>query len=93
MIVKEKILTNTTSSGILMLSDVYESYELIAGTKIKNKYFMPNIGMTFGLSHTPSHSEDYFFGEKDVSNLSFYFDDDYELKLVGDTAKFHLDGY
>ena len=82
-----KILTNTTSSGTLTLSDVYESYELIAGTKIKNKYFMPNIGMTFGLSHTPGHSEDYFFWrKKDVSNLSFYFDDDYELKLVGNTA-------
>ena len=84
---ERKILTNTTSSGTLMLSDVYESYELIAGTKIKNKYFIPNIGMTFGLSHTPGHSEDYYvWTQKDVSNLSFYFDDDYELKLVGNTA-------
>jgi len=84
---ERKILTNTTSSGTLILSDVYESYELIAGTKIKNKYFIPNIGMTFGLSRTPRHSENYYFWrKKDVSNLSFYFDDDYELKLAGNTA-------
>jgi len=84
---ERKILTNTTSSGTLMLSDVYESYELIAGTKIKNNYFIPNIGITLGLSRTPRHSEDYYvWRKKDVSNLSFYFDDDYELKLVGNTA-------
>ena len=28
----------------------------------------------------------FFWRKKDVSNLSFYFDDDYELKLVGNTA-------
>ena len=37
MKVKEKILTNTTSSGTLNINDTYESFEIHAGKDLKIK--------------------------------------------------------
>ena len=78
-----QILTNTTASGRLDIKDNYETYELIAGTKINNNYFIPNLGLTFGFSHTPAHSESNFYewDAKNIGNISFYFDDDYKFNF------------
>ena len=77
------ILTNTTSSGKLSITDNFETFDLIIGTKINNDFIIPNIGATLGLSYTPSHNESHFYqwDNKKVSNLSIYLDDDYKLNL------------
>ena len=80
---EREILTNTTSSGKLSITDNFETYDLIIGTKINNDFIIPNIGATLGLSYTPSHNESnyYSWDKKKVSNLSIYLDDDYKLNL------------
>ena len=80
---EREILTNTTSSGKLSITDNFETYDLIVGTKINNNFIIPNIGATLGLSYTPSHNESnyYSWDKKKVSNLSIYLDDDYKLNL------------
>ena len=80
---EREILTNTTSSGKLSITDNFETYDLIIGTKINNDFIIPNIGATLGLSYTPSHNESnyYSWDKKEVSNLSIYLDDDYKLNL------------
>jgi len=80
---EREILTNTTTSGILSITDVFETYDLLAGTKINNDFLIPNIGATLGLSLTPGHSETKFYhwDAKTVSNLSIYLDDDYKFNL------------
>ena len=80
---EREILTNTTSSGKLSITDNFETYDLIVGTKINNDFIIPNIGATLGLSYTPSHNESnyYSWDKKKVSNLSIYLDDDYKLNL------------
>jgi len=80
---EREILTNTTSSGKLSITDNFETFDLIIGTKINNDFIIPNIGATLGLSYTPSHKESnyYSWDKKEVSNLSIYLDDDYKLNL------------
>ena len=80
---EREILTNTTSSGKLSITDNFETFDLILGTKINNDFIIPNIGATLGLSYTPSHNESnyYSWDKKKVSNLSIYLDDDYKLNL------------
>ena len=80
---EREILTNTTASGKLDVTDLFGSYDLLAGTKINNDFLIPNIGTTFGLSFTPGHSETKFYdwNTKTVSNLSVYLDDEYKLNL------------
>ena len=80
---EREILTNTTNSGKLELTDIYETYEFIAGTKVNNDYLIPNIGFTLGLSVTPSHEESDFYSwkQKNVGNFSLYLDDDYTINL------------
>ena len=80
---EREILTNTTSSGKLSITDNFETFDLIIGTKINNDFIIPNIGATLGLSYTPSHNESnyYSWDKKKVSNLSIYLDDDYKLNL------------
>ena len=65
------------------MTDLFGSYDLLAGTKINNDFLIPNIGTTFGLSFTPEHSETKFYdwNTKTVSNLSVYLDDEYKLNL------------
>ena len=41
---EREILTNTTSSGKLSITDNFETYDLIIGTKINNDFIIPNIG-------------------------------------------------
>ena len=81
-----EILTNTTTSGKLDITDAYETFEFIGGTKINNNYFIPSLGLTFGFSHTPAHSESKFYkwDAKNVGNLSIYFDDDYKINFGTD---------
>ena len=72
------ILTNTTTSGILNVTDTYETYEVIAGKKFKyfdnlsNINLIPDIGITVGYSFMPSHSESKYFiwDKKHVVNLT-----------------------
>ena len=80
---EREILTNTTASGKLDVTDLFGSYDLLVGTKINNDFLIPNIGTTFGLSFTPEHSETKFYdwNTKTVSNLSIYLDDEYKLNL------------
>ncbi len=80
---EREILTNTTASGKLDVTDLFGSYDLLVGTKINNDFLIPNIGTTFGLSFTPEHSETKFYdwNTKTVSNLSVYLDDEYKLNL------------
>ena len=80
---EREILTNTTASGKLDVTDLFGSYDLLVGTKINNDFLIPNIGTTFGLSFTPGHSETKFYdwNTKTVSNLSVYLDDEYKLNL------------
>ena len=65
------ILTNTTTSGTLKVTDAFETYEIIVGKKIKyfenlnNIKLIPDLGITVGYSFTPQHSESkYFIWEK-----------------------------
>ena len=77
---------NTRASGKLNIGDIYESYDLIAGSKINNESLIPNLGTTIGLSYTPSHSERhlYTWDDKGVVNLSIYIDDEYEMNFGKD---------
>ena len=86
-----EILTNTTATGKLDITDTYETFEFIGGTKINNNYFIPNVGLTFGFSHTPTHSESKFYkwDAKNVGNLSLYFDDDYKINF-GTNQSFNI---
>ena len=54
-------MTNTRASGKLSIEDIYESYDLIAGSKMNNESLIPNFGTTIGLSYTPSHSERHLY--------------------------------
>tara|TARA_Y100000816_G_scaffold95422_1_gene66247 strand:- start:239 stop:2014 length:1776 start_codon:yes stop_codon:yes gene_type:complete len=83
---EREILTNTRASGKLSIGDIYESYDLIAGSKINNESLIPNLGTTIGLSYTPSHSERHLYRweGKGVGNLSIYIDDEYEMNLGKD---------
>ena len=87
------ILTNTTTSGILNVTDTYETYEVIAGKKFKyfdnlsNINLIPDIGITVGYSLTPSHSESKYFiwDKKHVANLTTYLSDEYSIQISGNT--------
>ena len=83
---EREILTNTRASGKLSIEDIYESYDLIAGSKMNNESLIPNFGTTIGLSYTPSHSESHLYrwSGKGVGNLSVYVDDEYEMNLGKD---------
>ena len=62
------ILTNTTSSGLLDISDEYSSYEALIGNKIIFNNLLPDLSFNFGYSHIPSHEESkyYKWEERDV---------------------------
>ena len=87
------ILTNTTTSGILNVTDTYETYEVIAGKKFKyfdnlsNINLIPDIGITAGYSLTPSHSESKYFiwDKKHVANLTASLSDEYSIQISGNT--------
>ena len=87
------MLTNTTTSGILNVTDTYETYEVIAGKKFKyfdnlsNINLIPDIGITAGYSLTPSHSESKYFiwDKKHVANLTASLSDEYSIQISGNT--------
>ena len=87
------ILTNTTTSGTLNVTDTYETYEVIAGKKFKyfdnlsNINLIPDIGITAGYSLTPSHSESKYFiwDKKHVVNLTASLSDEYSIQISGNT--------
>jgi len=87
------ILTNTTTSGILNVTDTYETYEVIAGKKFKyfdnlsNINLIPDIGITAGYSLTPSHSESKYFiwDKKHIANLTASLSDEYSIQISGNT--------
>ena len=90
---KRTILTNTTTSGTLNVTDTYETYEVIAGKKFKyfdnlsNINLIPDIGITVGYSLTPSHSESKYFiwDKKHVVNLTASLSDEYSIQISENT--------
>ena len=87
---KRTILTNTTTTGKLEVTDQYNSYELILGTKFiqsndkKEKIkFLPDFGYTMSYSNTPSHTESHYFewAQKNLIQFSGYISDVYEKNL------------
>ncbi len=76
-----KILTNTTSSGLLDITDVYKSYEVLFGNKVIFNNLLPDLSFNFGYSHTPSHEESkyYRWEEKDVYNGSIAFSNEHQI--------------
>ena len=84
------ILTNTTTTGELNVTDSYENYELLIGAKTNlNSLFpdlrlnnlSPDISLNFGYSYTPSHEESKYFKweDKDIYNGSIALSDEYEI--------------
>jgi hypothetical protein len=73
-----KILTNTTSTGVLEILDNYHNYSFLIGSKFNTN---PDISFNFGHSYTPSHEEDKYFewDKKEIYNGSISLSDEYEL--------------
>ena len=87
---ERNILTNTTTTGELNITDSYENYEFLIGGKTNlNSLFtdlslnssLPDISLNFGYSYTPSHEESKYFiwEDKDVYNGSIALSDEYEI--------------
>ena len=87
---ERNILTNTTTTGELNVTDSYENYELLIGAKTNlNSLFpdlslnnlSPDISLNFGYSYTPSHEESSYFKweDKDIYNGSIALSDEYEI--------------
>ena len=75
------ILTNTTSSGLLDISDEYSSYEALIGNKIIFNNLLPDLSFNFGYSHIPSHEESkyYKWEERDVYNGSIALSNEHQI--------------
>ena len=87
---ERNILTNTTKTGELNITDSYENYEFLIGGKTNlNSLFpdsnmnspLPDISLNFGYSYTPSHEESSYFKweDKDIYNGSIALSDEYEI--------------
>ena len=89
---ERKILTNTTSSGTLNISDTYESFEIHAGKRFKNKSLIPNIGTNLSYSYTPEHSESkyYSWDDKHVANFSLDLNDEFSIEREKSKSKFGI---
>lgn len=75
------ILTNTTTSGKLTIDSDYETYEIHTGIKKNNSSSIPDFGFAASYSMTPNYDESKYFSwtDRDVGNLSIFFEDDYNL--------------
>ena len=75
------ILTNTTSTGLLDISDEYMSYEALIGNKIIFNNLLPDLSFNFGYSHTPSHEESKFYKweDRDVYNGSLALSNEHQI--------------
>ena len=89
---ERKILTNTTSSGTLNINDTYESFEIHAGKRFKNKSLIPNIGTNLSYSYTPEHSESkyYSWDDKHVANFSLDLSDEFSIEREKSKSKFGI---
>ena len=86
---ERKIITNTTSSGTLNISDAYESFEIYAGKKFKNKKLIPNVGTNLSYSYTPAHSESKYYSweKKHVTNISVDLNDEFTIVSEKNNSK------
>jgi hypothetical protein len=84
------ILTNTTTTGELNITDSYENYEFLIGAKtnleslfpdLSLNNLSPDISLNFGYSYTPSHEESEYFKweDKDIYNGSIALSDEHEI--------------
>ena len=89
---ERKILTNTTSSGTLNINDTYESFEIHAGKRFKNKSLIPNLGTNLSYSYTPDHSESkyYSWDDKHVANFSLDLSDEFSIEREKSKSKFGI---
>ena len=89
---ERKILTNTTSSGTLNITDTYESFEIHAGKRFKNKSLIPNLGTNLSYSYTPDHSESkyYSWDDKHVANFSLDLSDEFSIEREKSKSKFGI---
>ncbi len=87
---KRRILTNTTTSGLLDIEDEYFSYDALLGTKFLND-MTPDISYSIGYSLTPSHEESHYYKweKKDFINASVALSDEY-LILSDDKSKLYF---
>ena len=88
---ERNILTNTTSSGLLDISDEYMSYEILFGNKIVFNNLLPDMSFNIGFSHTPSHeeSEYYKWEERNIYNGSIALSNEHQI-LKGDKNNLYL---
>ena len=89
---ERKILTNTTSSGTLNINDTYESFEIHAGKRFKNKSLIPKLGTNLSYSYTPDHSESkyYSWDDKHVANFSLDLNDEFSIEREKSKSKFGI---
>ncbi|MDA7562390.1 hypothetical protein N8727_02450 [Candidatus Pelagibacter sp.] len=97
---ERNILTNTTTTGELNITDSYENYELLIGVKtnleslfpvLSLNNLSPDISLNFGYSYTPSHEESEYFKweDKDIYNGSIALSDEYEI-IKNEKTNFYL---
>ena len=88
---ERQILTNTTTSGRLDITDSYLNYDFLIGNKINFNQSLPDLGFNLGYSHTPSHKEsDYYkWEDKHIFNGSVSLSDEYEI-VKDKQTKFYL---
>ena len=88
---ERNILTNTTSSGLLDISDEYMSYEILFGNKIVFNNLLPDMSFNIGFSHTPSHEESkyYKWEQRDVYNGSIALSNEHQI-LKGDKKNLYV---
>ena len=85
------ILTNTTTTGELDITDDYLSYEVLTGKKINFNNLLPALSFNFGYSHTPSHKESkyYKWDKRDVYNGSIALSNEHQI-LKGGKKNFYF---
>jgi hypothetical protein len=94
------ILTNTTTTGELNITDSYENYEFLIGAKtnleslfpdLSLNNLSPDISLNFGYSYTPSHEESSYFKweDKDIYNGSIALSDEHEI-IKNEKTNFYL---
>ena len=85
-----RILTNTTTTGLLDIDDDYLSYDALYGTKFLND-MTPDISYSIGYSLTPSHEESHYYKweKKDFINASVALSDEYSI-LSDDKSKLYF---
>ena len=85
-----RILTNTTTTGLLDIEDDYFSYDALLGTKFLND-MIPDLSYSIGYSLTPKHDESkyYKWEKKDFVNASVALSDEY-LILTDDKSKLYF---